>query len=293
MAGRFATRGTATTPTCARVVGHRPRRVLGQRSPRTWGVRWRRRPTAVLGRRTMPGAEWFPGGELSYPEHILAGWCPTGPTRWPWWPTARPGDPSSSPGPSCPTRWPAAPPASDGSASARVTGSGPTHRTSPRRWWPSWPPPPWAWCGRAAPPVRHPFGDRPPGPDRAHRPPGRRRLPLRHPCNIDRTAEVRAIQDRSPVPDPHLVWVPYLGDGPRGRVVRPAGRPRPGPALVRPGAVRPPPLRPVQLGHHGPAQGHRARQHGGITLEHLKKYHPPAGPRRPRTASAGSPPPVG
>src|SRR5436190_2402598 len=25
----------------------------------------------VLGRREMPGAEWFPGAELSYPEHVF------------------------------------------------------------------------------------------------------------------------------------------------------------------------------------------------------------------------------
>ncbi len=28
-------------------------------------------PTAVLGRRTMPGADWFPGARLNYAEHIL------------------------------------------------------------------------------------------------------------------------------------------------------------------------------------------------------------------------------
>jgi acetoacetyl-CoA synthetase len=28
-------------------------------------------PTAVLGRRTMPGAQWFPGARLNYAEHIL------------------------------------------------------------------------------------------------------------------------------------------------------------------------------------------------------------------------------
>src|SRR5215218_4953583 len=26
----------------------------------------------VLGRRTMPGAEWFPGAQVSYPAHLLA-----------------------------------------------------------------------------------------------------------------------------------------------------------------------------------------------------------------------------
>src|SRR3954452_13274183 len=30
-------------------------------------------PRAVLAGREMPGTEWFPGAELSYPEHILRG----------------------------------------------------------------------------------------------------------------------------------------------------------------------------------------------------------------------------
>jgi acetoacetyl-CoA synthetase len=29
------------------------------------------KPTAVLGKRTMPGAEWFPGARLNYAEHVL------------------------------------------------------------------------------------------------------------------------------------------------------------------------------------------------------------------------------
>jgi acetoacetyl-CoA synthetase len=36
------------------------------------GVRWHQEPTAALGRRVMPGAEWFPGGTLNYAEHALA-----------------------------------------------------------------------------------------------------------------------------------------------------------------------------------------------------------------------------
>jgi acetoacetyl-CoA synthetase len=36
------------------------------------GVRWHDHPVAVLGRRQMPGATWFPGGTLSYAEHALA-----------------------------------------------------------------------------------------------------------------------------------------------------------------------------------------------------------------------------
>jgi acetoacetyl-CoA synthetase len=35
------------------------------------GIRWHERPSAVLGRRSMPGAEWFPGATLNYAEHAL------------------------------------------------------------------------------------------------------------------------------------------------------------------------------------------------------------------------------
>jgi len=34
-------------------------------------VRWEREPDAPLGAREMPGAEWFPGGRLSYAEHVF------------------------------------------------------------------------------------------------------------------------------------------------------------------------------------------------------------------------------
>ena len=36
-------------------------------------VRFHDQPPAVLGSRSMPGAEWFPGATLSYPEHIFRG----------------------------------------------------------------------------------------------------------------------------------------------------------------------------------------------------------------------------
>ncbi|HWD86311.1 MAG TPA: acetoacetate--CoA ligase [Solirubrobacteraceae bacterium] len=36
-------------------------------------LRFSRQPERVLGRRQMPGAEWFPGGEISYAEHIFRG----------------------------------------------------------------------------------------------------------------------------------------------------------------------------------------------------------------------------
>src|SRR4051794_39851565 len=36
-----------------------------------FGVRFRRAPERVLGRREMPGAEWFPGATLNYAEHAV------------------------------------------------------------------------------------------------------------------------------------------------------------------------------------------------------------------------------
>ncbi|HMV68854.1 MAG TPA: acetyl-coenzyme A synthetase N-terminal domain-containing protein, partial [Myxococcota bacterium] len=36
-------------------------------------VRWRTPPSASLRHPTMPGAEWFPGGALSFTEHLLRG----------------------------------------------------------------------------------------------------------------------------------------------------------------------------------------------------------------------------
>jgi acetoacetyl-CoA synthetase len=34
-------------------------------------VHFHDQPTAVLGSREMPGAEWFPGATVSYPEHVF------------------------------------------------------------------------------------------------------------------------------------------------------------------------------------------------------------------------------
>ena len=36
-----------------------------------FGVEATKQPTAVLGKRTMPGAQWFPGAELNYARHML------------------------------------------------------------------------------------------------------------------------------------------------------------------------------------------------------------------------------
>ena len=44
-----------------------------------WGALWEyfnpkvsAQPTAVLGKRTMPGAEWFPGAVLNYAENVMS-----------------------------------------------------------------------------------------------------------------------------------------------------------------------------------------------------------------------------
>ncbi|GAA1827137.1 acetoacetate--CoA ligase [Pseudonocardia ailaonensis] len=37
------------------------------------GIRWHAEPSAVLGSRAMPGAQWFPDGRLSFAEHVLTG----------------------------------------------------------------------------------------------------------------------------------------------------------------------------------------------------------------------------
>jgi acetoacetyl-CoA synthetase len=36
-----------------------------------FGIEATKQPTAVLGKRTMPGAEWFPGAEINYARHML------------------------------------------------------------------------------------------------------------------------------------------------------------------------------------------------------------------------------
>ena len=36
-----------------------------------FGIEASKPPTAVLGKRTMPGTEWFPGAELNYARHML------------------------------------------------------------------------------------------------------------------------------------------------------------------------------------------------------------------------------
>ena len=111
----------------------------------------RRRRERVLGRREMPGAEWFPGATLNYAEHaraaaptdadevaVLALLADPRPRRADLGAAARPGRPG---------------PGRAGAARRRPRrpGGGVPARTSRRRWWRSSPRRAWARSGRAAP----------------------------------------------------------------------------------------------------------------------------------------------
>ena len=97
------------------VVGRRHRGVLGL----DLGLLRRRRQRPykrVLGRREMPGAEWFPGARLTYAEHIFRA-ATTRPSRSIHGP--RPGTAARSPGASCASRSPDRAPACASWASGR------------------------------------------------------------------------------------------------------------------------------------------------------------------------------
>ena len=86
---------------------------------------------------------------------------------------------------------------------------------------------------------------------------------------VDKRADVEAIEAALPTLR-HTVHVPYLGAGDGGvpddwsTLLAEAGR-----ARVRAGALRPPAVRALQLGHHRPAEGDRARprRHHGRALQ--------------------------
>ena len=64
---------TSTAPTRRRCTTGRSATSTGSGRPSrsTLGVRFHDAPTATLGSREMPGAEWFPGATLNYAEHAL------------------------------------------------------------------------------------------------------------------------------------------------------------------------------------------------------------------------------
>ena len=115
-----------------------------------FAVRFHTPPTAVLGRREMPGAQWFPGATLNYAEHTLrhegtavVAYSQTRDRIELTWDQLRDQVARARAGLS-------------GSASGAATGSSPTPRTSPRRSSRSSPPRASARCGRPARPSSAP-----------------------------------------------------------------------------------------------------------------------------------------
>ena len=115
------------------------------------GVIFHEPPTATLGRREMPGTQWFPGATLNYAEHALT----PGPGRERRRRRRRRGRrgrhrAGRHPRASCATSSPAPAPAWSRPGSGGATGSSRWSRTRSRHWSPSWPRPRWARCGRRA-----------------------------------------------------------------------------------------------------------------------------------------------
>ena len=226
----------------------------------------------VLADRSMPGAKWFTGAELSYPEHIFRDRPATA------WRSATPpscATPASGRGTSCAPRPRACAPACRPWASSAATASSPTCRTSPRRSPPSSRSPASARCGRAARPtsararVVDRFAQIEPkvllcvdGYRYGGKDYDRRELIEKRP---GRDALARAHGDaRLPRPGQERLGRGVPGDR-RG-------------ARVRPRAVRPPAVGPLLVGHHRPAEGDRAL--AGRDPARAPQEAPPP-PRRP------------
>ena len=234
-----------------------------------FGVQAASPPERVLGNadgsgRGMPGARWFPGSRVNYAAQALepgavdggavamvAHSQSRGRVELTWAELRDRGGPGRG-----------GPPAR--SACGPATGSRPTSRTSPRPSWRSWPPPAlgavWSSCAPE-------FGTRSVidrfAADRADRAAGRRRLPLRRQGHRPRRRGRRRSAPRCrrsratvavPYLDPHAPPTPGAT-----RLVASCGRTAPADLSRRAGAVRPPALHPLLLGHHRPAQADRAR----------------------------------
>ena len=255
------------------------------------GVRWHARPSEVLAERAMPGARWFPGGTLNYAEQALAA------------ATERPGDVaviarSQTRGPSELT-W-----AELSEQVARAAGRPAASRRGPRRpgrrlrpehprdpgRCPS-PPPPWAPSGRRCAPefgiraVVDRFAQIEPSVllavdgyrygEQGHRPPRRGGGDHARRCPASATWCACATSAPAPTTGP-ICW---------------PGR-DPGPPTFEAGALRPPAVGAVQLGHHRAAQGHRPRPR-----RHHRRApqvpHPPPGPAPRRPLRLVHAPPAG
>ena len=158
--------------------------------------------------------------------------------------------------------------------------------TSPRRSWPSSPPPASGRSGPPAPRVRGAQRHRPVRPDRAQGVADRGRLRLPRPLR-QRRAEVEAIRRASPASSTSSGALRRGASADAGRgheLLRSAGT-----ARVRAGGLRPPALRALLLGDDRAAQGDRARPRrpaGGAPQEPGPRLGPQA-----RHACSGFPPP--
>ena len=163
------------------LVGRRPGRVLGRVRRVVRAALADASPTAALGSRDMPGAQWFPGGTLNYAEHAL--YPPAGVDQDDVAVRVRPrgrAAPRRSPGASCARRSRRCGPRSSSTASASATGWPGSCPTRPRRSSRCSPPRRSARSWSSCSPDFGARGDRRPvHPDRAGRPVRRRRLPLR------------------------------------------------------------------------------------------------------------------
>ena len=200
----------------------------------------------------MPGAEWFPGARLSLRGARLPRQARAQRSRSTMPPScARSPRP---PGPSWALRQPASRPACGPRGWARATGWSPTCPTCRRPWPPSWPAP------RSAPPGRA-----------ARRTSARARWSTASPRSSPRccwrstaTATTAATstgghggrhRGRDPAGGVEVVTFGYLD----GSGWPDAFAPRRRAARVRAAPLRPPAVGALQLGHHRPAQGDRAR----------------------------------
>ena len=249
-----------------------------------WGAIWDwfelgERPETVLGRSEMPGAEWFPGAEVSYTEQVFS--------------RARPGAPaivyaSESQAPAELSWDELADRVARCAAGLRRLGvergdrvaayvsntpeaviALPGHREHRRR------------LVELRAGVRHPDGGRPLQADRAQGPDRHRGLPLRRPRLRPARAGGRD-RRRHPLDRAH-------GAGPE-RLGRPAlGGVR---SCLRAPALRPPALGALLVGHHRPAQGDRAGP-GRHPARAPQEGQPPLRTSRRTIASSGLRPPAG
>ena len=172
-------------------------------------------------------------------------------------------------------------PASSGSASVGATGSSRTCRTSPRRSSRSSPPRASARSGRRARPSSGRGAsstDSVSSSPRSCSPSPGTAGATRH---VDRREQVAAVRAGLPSLE-HVVHVPYAGgpeDAVPGTTAWDELLSETGPLAVRPGPVRPPPLRAVLLRHDRAAEGNRprARRHPPRALQEPRALlrHPP------------------